>query len=81
MNYTEKKINEIIDLVKPNCRFWSARLSGDIELKIKEIIRDTRHKCAESIMSDTNNYPNPDYPYLTKSRAHDIVMNTNLDNH
>lgn len=66
MNYTEQKAKEI----------WGVFGQGNadvkwLEGKIKEIIRDARHKIAENLILDGNE--------KAMDAAHNIVMNTNLD--
>jgi hypothetical protein len=83
MKYTEKKAKEIVQVLVASGAIEIGVLSKDIiEIipKIDEIIRDTRHKCAENIMSAEVEHQNLDGQLLiNRDNIHNIVMNTNLD--
>lgn len=76
MNYTERKAKEILMLagswiVNKNAE----QFDKEVELKIKEIVRDVRHACAENVMGisviDENSH-------ACRGEIHNKVMNTEL---
>lgn len=69
LSYTEKKAKEICDLLGID----SAIRFRQIELMIKSIVRDTRHKATDNLMDAYQ-----EYPFLA-GKLNQIVMDTCLD--
>lgn len=85
MNYTQRKARELAYICGLTDEIESLseteeKMVALIENRIKEIIRDTRHKCAENVISSNdNNALDQEQDYKTRLKCHNIVMNTNLD--
>ena len=79
MNYAKDRAVEILDsLLRAGVIQTPNILTAEIaviETIINHIIRDVRHKCAENINSELFQYP-----IKAVNAAHNVVMNTDMNN-